>query len=208
MQKIDQLITGFDKALRIITSTVSARRPNPADAFPDVLLEESSRRHTAALMRINHVGEVCAQALYNAQASFAKEEKIKIQFNQAGREEEDHLAWLTQRLQELGSRGSLLNPFWYGGAYLLSTIAALLGDAYSLGFVVETERQVEAHLDQHLEKLDAHDTKSRALLEQMRTDERQHGNTAERMGAKTLPEPVKKTMQMAANFMRKTAYYL
>src|SRR5437016_8973556 len=145
----DHLINGFDKALRVVAGVASASRPNPAAHAADAALDDTERRHSAGLMPVNHVGEVCAQALYDAQGRFAQSEALRRQFADAGREEEDHLAWTAQRLQELGSRPSLLNPLWYAGAYTLGAVAARLGDAKSLGFVVETERQVEAHLVSH-----------------------------------------------------------
>ncbi|MDB5761885.1 MAG: demethoxyubiquinone hydroxylase family protein [Herminiimonas sp.] len=158
-------------------------------------------------MRINHVGEVCAQALYDAQSQFAQNAGMRHQFVEAGREEEDHLAWTAQRLRELGSRPSLLNPLWYAGAYALGAVAARLGDARSLGFVVETERQVEAHLAGHLQSLPLQDEKSRAIVEQMRVDEITHGAAAQSLGAAEMPVPVKKAMQAMAKAMTTTAYY-
>ncbi|MBC7685088.1 MAG: 2-polyprenyl-3-methyl-6-methoxy-1,4-benzoquinone monooxygenase, partial [Bdellovibrionales bacterium] len=172
---IDQLIVGLDKAMRVIGGVASASRPTPAPRAADGQLDAAEQRHSAGLMRVNHVGEVCAQALYNSQSRFAKSEAMREQFAQAGREEEDHLAWTAQRLGELGSRTSLLNPLWYAGAYVMGTIAAQLGDPRSLGFVVETERQVEDHLIGHLDKLPLQDAKSRAIVEQMRADEAAHG---------------------------------
>ena len=159
-------------------------------------------------MRVNHVGEVCAQALYNSQARFAKSDAMKAQFAKAGREEEDHLAWTAQRLAELGSQPSLLNPLWYAGAYVMGTVAAQLGDQRSLGFVVETERQVEEHLVGHLDKLPLQDAKSRAIVAQMRVDEAAHGQAAKDMGALEAPAPVKGAMSVMAKVMTSTAYYI
>ncbi len=150
---LDRLIVGADKALRVIAGVASASRPTPAAHAPDAELSPAEQRHSAGLMRVNHVGEVCAQALYNSQARYAHSPAIRAQFDEAGREEEDHLAWTAQRLTELGSRLSLLNPLWYAGSFALGTIAARMGDGRSLGFVVETERQVEAHLASHLQEL-------------------------------------------------------
>jgi ubiquinone biosynthesis monooxygenase Coq7 len=208
MQNIDSVIVAIDRALRVITGAAVASRPNPAIDVPDASLDHAERRHSAGLMRVNHVGEVCAQALYDAQAKFATTDAIKRQFVQAAQEEEDHLAWTAERLKELGSRPSLLNPFWYAGSYLLGTAAAKVGDAHSLGFVVETERQVEAHLAKHLTSLPNQDEKSKAIVAQMRIDEVEHGAAAHEMGAAELPKPVQKVMQAAAKIMTTTAYYL
>ena len=208
MLNVDELISGLDKVIRVVSGVASASRPNPAAKIPDGPLDDMERRRSAGLMRVNHVGEVCAQALYDAQGLFAKTEELKHQFRQAGREEEDHLAWTAQRLQELGSRVSLLNPFWYAGAYALGAVAARIGDAHSLGFVVETERQVEAHLESHLSLLPASDEKSRAIVEQMRVDEIEHGAAAQAMGAVATPVPVQAAMRAMAKVMTTTAYYI
>jgi ubiquinone biosynthesis monooxygenase Coq7 len=205
---LDHLIVGVDKALRVIAGVASASRPTPAAHAADGQLDAAEQRHSAGLMRVNHVGEVCAQALYNSQARFAKSDAMKAQFAQAGREEEDHLAWTAQRLHELGSQPSLLNPLWYAGAYVMGTVAAQLGDQRSLGFVVETERQVEEHLRGHLDKLPPQDAKSRAIVAQMRTDEAAHGQAARDMGALEAPAPVKGAMAMMAKVMTATAYYV
>jgi ubiquinone biosynthesis monooxygenase Coq7 len=208
MQRLDELIVGIDKALRAIAGVASASRTNPAKQVPDNELGEKERRHSAGLMRVNHVGEVCAQALYDAQGRFARSEVMRKQFAQAGREEEDHLAWTAQRLHELNSRPSILNPFWYLGSYAMGVVAARMGDANSLGFVVETERQVEAHLASHMTALPVNDEKSRAIVEQMRADEVAHGAAAHAMGAAETPLPVRKAMQAMAKVMTTTAYYL
>ena len=171
-------------------------------------MSDEERRHSAGLMRVNHVGEVCAQALYEAQGAFASSELTREQFRKAGEEEVDHLAWTAERLQELGSRTSLLNPLWYAGAYALGAVAAKLGDARSLGFVVETERQVEAHLNSHLERLPAQDQRSRAIVTQMRDDEIAHADAARELGASELPAPVKTAMKLMAKVMTGTAYHL
>lgn len=205
---MDQLIFGLDKALRVIAGISVPNRPNPASNMPEAALDAAERHHSAALMRVNHAGEVCAQALYDAQGQFAQRDDIKQQFSEAGREEEDHLAWTAQRLRELGSRPSILNPLWYAGAFAMGAIAARLGDARNLGFVVETERQVEAHLASHLEGLPAQDAKSRAIVEQMRVDEIAHGAAAKRLGAAAMPMSMAKIMQSVAKLMTKTAYYL
>ena len=205
---LDHLIVGMDKALRVIAGVASASRPTPAAHAADGQLDAAEQRHAAGLMRVNHVGEVCAQALYNSQARFAKSDAMKAQFAQAGREEEDHLAWTAQRLAELGSQPSLLNPLWYAGAYVMGTVAAQLGDQRSLGFVVETERQVEEHLAGHLDRLPLQDAKSRAIVEQMRSDEAAHGKAARDMGALEAPAPVRGVMSAMAKVMTTTAYYI
>lgn len=208
MRQLDTLIIGLDKALRVMSGIAAASRPCPAGATEDGALDDKERRHSAGLMRINHVGEVCAQALYDAQGRFSGNAQLQQQFAQAGREEEDHLAWTAQRLQELGSRTSVLNPVWYAGAYALGAIAAKLGDARSLGFVVETERQVEAHLNDHLTLLPLQDVRSRAIVDQMRIDEIAHGAAAQSLGAVDAPAPVRLVMQAMAKVMTATAYRL
>lgn len=205
---IDHLLLGVDRALRVVSGLASARRPSPALAVPENNLSDQEKRHSAGLMRVNHVGEICAQALYDAQAQFTKTAAISQQFTHSGIEEEDHLAWSAQRITELNSRTSLLNPLWYAGAYVCGTIAARCGDALSLGFVVETEKQVAAHLASHLEKLPQADSKSRAIVEQMRQDEIAHGAAALALGASDLPLPVKATMRAMAKVMTASAYYI
>jgi len=207
-QTADSLIAGFDHALRTVTGAARASRANPGLRAEDAVLSPQEQRHSAGLMRVNHVGEVCAQALYDAQGRFAHTAALRRQFALAGQEEEDHLAWTAERLRELNSRPSLLNPLWYGGAYLLGVVAAKLGDAKSLGFVVETERQVEAHLAGHLEQLPAQDGRSRAIVTQMAADEVAHGAAAGALGAEELPAPVKQAMRAAAKVMTSVAYYL
>lgn len=204
----DKFIIGLDKALRVMTGVSSASRLTPAAQVAEHMLEPSERRHSSGLMRVNHVGEVCAQALYDAQSRFTQSDEMKRQFTQAADEEEDHLAWTAQRLRELGSHLSLLNPLWYVGAYALGAAAATLGDARSLGFVVETERQVEAHLVSHLESLPRQDEKSRAIVEQMRLDEVAHGAAAKALGAAEMPLPLQAAMRAMAKLMTTTAYYL
>ena len=157
-------------------------------------------------MRVNHVGEICAQALYDSQAVFSRDQKVREQFKHSGIEEEDHLAWTAERLQQLNSHTSLLNPFWYAGAYACGLVAGACGDAISLGFVVETEKQVEAHLESHLEKLPVQDAKSRAIVDQMRIDEINHGDAANKLGAQELPAPIKGLMKVMAKVMTSTAY--
>lgn len=204
----DKWLASFDAALRTVAGVAHAARPSPALAAPDAALGETDRRHSAALMRINHVGEVCAQALYQSQARHARSPMLAEQLRQAAREEEDHLAWTGERLAQLGSHASVLNPLWFAGSYLLGMGAAKLGDARSLGFVVETERQVEAHLNRHLDTLPESDAKSRAIVSQMRADEARHGAAASALGASELPAPVRLAMQLMSKVMTGTAYYL
>jgi ubiquinone biosynthesis monooxygenase Coq7 len=204
----DHFLMSFDRALRVVSGLANASRPNPASEIYEASMSETQRSHSAALMRVNHVGEVCAQALYDAQGEFSKTPAVSAQFAHSGKEEEDHLAWSAQRIGELNSRTSLLNPVWYAGAYTCGVIAARCGDAASLGFVVETERQVAAHLASHLEKLPAEDKKSRAIVEQMRQDEIAHGAAAQALGASELPAPVRTVMNVMAKVMTTTAYYL
>jgi len=205
----DHLIIEIDKAIRTLHGVVSQRRPTPLpEEDSSQSLTDEQRQHAAGLMRVNHVGEVCAQALYQAQRITSTSPEIKQQLAHAATEEEDHLAWCAQRLKELGSRPSLLNPIWYGGSFALGVLAGLAGDAWSLGFVVETEKQVEKHLDSHLETLPENDLASRAIVDQMRREEIEHGNMANDAGARELPEFAKKIMQATAQVMTKTAYRL
>jgi ubiquinone biosynthesis monooxygenase Coq7 len=206
LMSIDSVICVFDRTLRTMSNVATASRPNPAVGVAEPGLSEQEKARSAGLMRVNHVGEVCAQALYAAQSAFAKTPLTREQFQKAGEEEVDHLAWTADRLQELGSRTSLLNPLWYAGSFALGTVAAKLGDPVSLGFVVETERQVEAHLDRHLEELPANDLRSRAIVTQMRDDEVAHAEAAAQLGAAELPLPVKKVMQAMAKVMTTAAY--
>ncbi len=189
-----------------MSSVATASRPNPAQGVAEPGLTEQEKTHSAGLMRVNHVGEVCAQALYAAQSAFAKTPLTREQFQKAGEEEVDHLAWTADRLRELGSRTSLLNPLWYAGSFALGAVAARLGDPVSLGFVVETERQVEAHLDRHLDELPPNDLRSRAIVTQMRDDEAAHAEAAAQLGAAELPLPVKKVMEAMAKVMTTAAY--
>ena len=208
MTAIDELICTFDRSLRAISGVTAAYRANPAKDLPEQPMSDAERRHSAGLMRVNHVGEVCAQALYEAQAMFARNETTRQQFREAGKEELDHLAWTSERLRELNSRPSLLNPLWYAGAFVMGAIAARTGDANSLGFVVETERQVEAHLNGHLDRLPAQDIRSRAIVTQMRDDEIEHGDAAKQLGGVELPAPVRSGMRAVAKVMTGTAYYI
>jgi ubiquinone biosynthesis monooxygenase Coq7 len=203
---LDALIVGFDRALRTLSGVATSARAIPGDALPDVKLSPGDRRHAAGLMRVNHTGEVCAQALYAGQALVARNPDLRAQFAQAAREEEDHLAWTASRLEELSDRTSLLNPLWYAGSFAIGVAAGLAGDRTNLSFVVETERQVEEHLTGHVERLPAEDAKSRAIVEKMRDDEAQHGAMALAAGGAPLPFPVRGLMRMAADVMRAVAY--
>lgn len=174
--------------------------------MPDVHLAVEDRRHAAALMRVNHVGEVCAQALYQGQALTARDARARGELERAAREEEDHLAWSAERIAELGGRPSLLNPFWYAGAFAMGAAAGAFGDRWNLAFLAETERQVEEHLSRHLEKLPRDDGRTRVLVDAMRADEARHRDTAIRLGAAELPRPVKRAMRLAARVMTTVAY--
>jgi len=203
---VDRLLADAQNALGTVFGAPSAERANPAGDRADVVLDDEERRHAAGLMRINHVGEICAQALYVGQAAVARDPATRAGLLAAAQEETDHLAWCAQRLEELDSRPSLLNPLWYGGSYAIGLVAGLRGDGWNLGFVVETERQVEAHIDEHLETLPTADLRSRAILEVMKEDEARHADHAEAQGAKILPQPVPTLMAMASNLMKAIAY--
>lgn len=208
MHAIDRLITSVDNALRTVSGAVYAARPNPAADLPDAefMADAQARRLSGALMRVNHVGEVCAQALYQAQSLTARSPALRRQMEAAAREETDHLAWTQQRLQELGASPSLLNPLWYGGSFVIGLLAGRMGDRASLGFVVETENQVEQHLAGHLDRLPVADVRSRAIVAQMKDDERRHADAAIEAGAQDLPSPVRWVMRAAAKAMTSTAY--
>ena len=203
---IDRLIVGFDRALRTLSGTASAARPNPAAGVVSEELTPEERRHVAGLMRVNHTGEVCAQALYQAQALVARDPDVRDSFAAAAREEEDHLAWTQERIAELGGRTSLANPLWYLGSFAIGIAAGLTGDRGNLGFVVETERQVEEHLSSHIDRLPAGDSRSRAIVAAMRDDEIRHGAAASEAGASELPLPVRVLMRATAKLMTLTAY--
>jgi ubiquinone biosynthesis monooxygenase Coq7 len=206
---LDQLLAAADRALRTLAARPAALRPSPAAGQgANDLLSADEAREAAALMRVNHVGEVCAQALYDAQALVARNPDLRATFEQAAREETDHLAWTEQRIRELGGRTSLLNPLWYGGAFAIGLAAARSGDRASLGFMAETERQVEQHLQGHLERLPAADAASRAIVAQMKDDEVRHAEAATDLGGGELPLPVRMAMRMAARVMTRTAHYL
>ena len=200
------MIVGFDRALRTLAGTAQASRPVPGAMLPEALLSPVERKHAAGLMRVNHTGEVCAQALYSAQALVTRDPDIRARFAQAAREEEDHLAWTQQRLAELSSQPSLFNPLWYAGSFAIGALAGLAGDRVNLGFVVETERQVEEHLTAHLDRLPPQDEKSRTIVGTMRDDEARHADMAEAAGALPLPRPVRDLMQATAGVMKAVAY--
>jgi len=203
---LDTLIIGFDRALRTLSGTATPARPVPGAKLPETVLEPHERQQAAGLMRVNHTGEVCAQALYSAQALVARDPEIRVRYDRAAREEEDHLAWTQTRLAEMGDRPSLLNPLWYAGSFAIGLVAGVAGDRANLGFVVETERQVEEHLTSHMDRLPQNDAKSRAIVEQMRDDEARHGAMAIEAGALPLPYPVRRAMRAAADVMRAVAY--
>ena len=205
---IDQLILEFDKALRTVFVPAKTRRPTPGAELPDVALSEEEKRHTVGLMRINHCGEICAQALYQGQALTSRDPQVRDALRSAADEETEHLAWSEQRINELGGRKSFLNPVWYLGSLSLGIFAGVLGDRWNLGFLAETERQVEAHLDDHLLKLPASDQKSRMIVDQMRLDEIGHAETAVQLGAAELPLIAKKAMKLSAKVMTGAAYRL
>lgn len=207
---IDALLAEVDNVLRTLLppATRISSRTSPAATINDTTLSVHEKKQVVGLMRVNHAGEVCAQALYQGQALTAQLTHIKKQMSDAAAEEVDHLAWCEQRLHELGSKPSLLNPIWYSGSILLGAIAGFAGDKISLGFVAETERQVSAHLAQHLQKLPAHDKKSQAILAQMQQDEEQHAAIAIEAGAIKLPFPVQQLMRMVSKIMTQSSYYL
>jgi ubiquinone biosynthesis monooxygenase Coq7 len=201
---VDRFIAEFDRALRAVTGVANASRSSPAASMPEGQVEESERAHAAALMRVNHVGEICAQALYQGQALTARDPATRAALEKAAREEEDHLAWCAERIRELGGRPSLLNPFWYAGSFAIGAAAGVLGDRWNLAFLAETERQVEEHLAGHLDQLD--DERTRAVVLAMQADEARHRASALDMGAAELPEPVKRAMRLASKVMTTVAY--
>lgn len=206
----ERFIAALDSTLRTLfpPKSRSVVRENPANKAPPVLLNHSEQRHVAGLMRVNHAGEVCAQALYQGQALTARLDKTRAQMNTAAQEEVDHLGWCEQRLQELSAQPSVLNPFWFGGSFVLGALAGLAGDKYSLGFVEETERQVSAHLQRHLQQLPAEDHRSKAIIEQMVSDEMNHAEQAHNAGAATLPETLRSLMTLMSQVMTRSSYYL
>ena len=202
----DRLLAGVERALETVAGAPEAARPSPAGQIDEAPLDAGERRHAAGLMRINHTGEVCAQALYDGQAALARSEETRAHLQHAAAEETDHLAWCAERLRELESRPSLLNPLWYAGSYAIGAAAALVGDPVSLGFVVETERQVEAHLAEHLQRLPPEDERSRAVLAQMQVDEMRHAEQAQGRGGIALPFPIPSLMHLSSRLMKTVAY--
>ncbi|MEK7753208.1 MAG: 2-polyprenyl-3-methyl-6-methoxy-1,4-benzoquinone monooxygenase [Acidobacteriota bacterium] len=205
---IDKLIVGFDQALRTLAATPVSARPVPGSTLAETQLTEAEKRHAAALMRVNHCGEVCAQALYQGQALSCDEAAVTQALERAAREESEHLAWTAQRVSELGGRLSLLNPLWYAGSLALGYAAGRFGTRWNLGFLAETERQVEVHLQGHLDRLAPQDEKTRAIVLQMKHDESAHARTAYSLGAAELPEPVKRAMRACARVMTQASYWV
>jgi ubiquinone biosynthesis monooxygenase Coq7 len=205
---LDRLIVEFDKGLRTVVAQSHSRRVHPDAAIAESALESADKRQIGALMRINHCGEVCAQALYNGQSFTSRNPATVAALQQASAEETEHLAWCERRIAELGGRKSMLNPLWYAGSFLLGSTAGALGDKWNLGFLAETERQVGQHLKSHLDQLPEQDNKSRAILEQMYADETHHAETAVQHGGADLPKPVKTLMALMSKVMTRTTYYL
>jgi len=205
---VDRFIEELDRAIRAIAGVAHGARPSPAEQVPESSMEAEPRAHAAALMRVNHVGEVCAQALYQGQALTARNPENRSALQRAAREEEDHLAWSADRIRELGGRPSLLNPLWYAGSLAIGAVAGALGDRWSLAFLAETERQVEEHLSGHLQALPSQDARTRAVVEAMRADEAKHRAAAVQLGAAELPRPARSAMRLASKLMATVAYRL
>lgn len=205
---VDRVLADFQRALDTVSGAAVAARPSPGEVQPLPELDTRERRHAAGLMRVNHTGEVCAQALYDGQAALARDPATRAHLETAAAEETDHLAWCAERLRELDDRPSLFNPLWYAGSFAIGALAALAGDRWSLGFVVETERQVEAHLGEHIERLPEADARSRAILEAMRIDEARHAQNARARGGARLPPPIPMLMRTASMVMKAVAYRL
>ncbi len=208
MFELDRLITAFDNGLRTLLAPAHSARAVPGNAVNEAEMTAPERDLAAALMRVNHTGEICAQALYQGQALTARNVEARAALEQAAAEEADHLAWTAQRIDELGGRASFLNPLWYAGSFALGAAAGLLGDKWNLGFLAETERQVEGHLAGHLDRLPSQDEKSRAIVNEMKVDEARHARTAVEHGAAELPEPVKLAMKLGSRIMTRTAYWI
>ena len=208
MLSLDKLIVEFDKGLRTLSGKARSARPFPDADLPEAQLSKDEKKQAAALMRVNHSGEICAQALYQGQALTARDPAVQLQLQRAAQEETDHLAWTARRVHDLGGRLSLLNPLWYGSSLALGAVAGLLGDKWNLGFLAETERQVGAHLQSHLVRLPQQDEKSRAVVAQMHTDETGHADTAVQLGAAELPLPVKVAMKTTSRVMTRIAYWV
>jgi ubiquinone biosynthesis monooxygenase Coq7 len=206
LSPLDRLLAEAQRGLAGAADDAVALRDNPGAPQPDVEMATRQRGHAAGLMRVNHTGEVCAQALYIGQAAVARDEATRAQLLAAAQEETDHLSWCRDRLRELDSRPSLLNPLWYAGSYAIGVAAGLRGDGWNLGFVVETERQVEAHLAEHLRRLPPEDLRSRAILQAMKEDEARHADHAEAAGARVLPPPIPRVMALASALMKAVAY--
>lgn len=203
---MDKAIIEFDRALRTVFAPASSMRAQPGNELPDMPLDDVQRAEVGALMRVNHVGEICAQALYQGQALTCKDASVRHELEQASREETEHLAWTEKRIAELGGRKSLLNPVWYLGSLAIGMLAGKLGDRWNLGFLAETERQVEAHLKGHLDRIPPHDARSRAIVEQMKEDEARHADTAIHLGGRELPAPIKVGMKLASRVMTSVSY--
>ena len=204
---IDRVITIIDQALRLSSGLApEPARPSPAEPIPDSEMDEETRKHVAGLMRINHTGEICAQALYAGQAVSARNEAVREEMSAAAKDELDHLSWCEKRLEDLDSHTSVLNPLWYAGSFAIGAIAGIAGDGWSLGFLKETENQVEAHLQDHLDKLPAEDARSHAILDQMKIDEAKHADMADEAGAYDLPDQVRELMRFTSNIMKALAY--
>lgn len=205
---IDTWIVEFDKALRAVFARASSARPMPGAVLPESELSDEEKQVSVALMRVNHCGEICAQALYQGQALASGDSSMQLLLRRAASQETEHLAWTERRISELGGRKSLLNPLWYGGSLAIGFMAGKLGEDWNLGFLAETERQVEVHLEGHLRRLPETDRKSWAVLEQMKADEIEHADTAVRLGARELPLPVRQTMKLASGVMTRVAYWV
>lgn len=208
MPNLDKFIISFDHALRTLLTPAQTLRPVPGTQLPEAGLDDSEKHESAALMRINHTGEICAQALYQGQALTARNAEVQYTLAQAAREETEHLAWTERRIAELSGRKSILNPLWYGGSFAIGALAGVLGDKWNLGFLAETERQVTAHLAGHLKRLPHHDEKSRAIVAQMQIDEAGHATSAMSHGGVELPMPVKLMMNLGSKVMTGTAYWV
>jgi ubiquinone biosynthesis monooxygenase Coq7 len=208
MLTLDELIIGFDRALRTLAAPARESRPSPARIVPDAAHSPAEKDHVARLMRINHTGEVCAQALYQGQALTARIPANREALRGAAQEEEDHLAWCEERIKELGGRVSYLNPFWYAGSFALGVLAGVAGDRWNLAFLKETERQVEGHLAHHLDRIPATDARTRAVIEQMKTDEAGHAELAQSLGAAEFPPSIKWAMALSSKVMTRTVYWV
>lgn len=209
LSPLDRLLAGLDNALRTVAAPAgSPARQNPAEGIADAELTARQKAHAAGLMRVNHAGEIAAQGLYQGHAAVARNADNEAQMQRAAEEEHDHLAWCEQRLAELDSRPSRLSPIWYAGAFAIGAASGVFGDRWSLGFIAETENQVCAHLTRHLDRLPDQDARSRAIVEQMREEEEQHGKNANEAGAATLPKPIHRLMQLTASIMTRSAYWV